>query len=42
MVNGKATIVNADACNYCTDCEAACPAGAIQCAYMIVLKRRQG
>lgn len=37
LVNGKATIVRPDACNYCTECETYCDAGAITCPFEIIL-----
>ncbi len=39
MVEGKAMIVRPEDCNYCTECEAVCPSGAIKCPLEIVLGR---
>jgi ferredoxin len=36
LVDGKAVIVRPSDCNYCTDCEAICPSGAIRCSFEIV------
>jgi len=32
------TIQETDDCGYCTECEAVCPTGAIQCPYEIVIE----
>lgn len=39
--DGKAMIIDSAACNYCADCEAACPAGAIKCPFEIILVDRR-
>ncbi len=39
MVEGKAMIVRPEDCNYCTECEAVCPSGAIKCPLEIVLAK---
>jgi NAD-dependent dihydropyrimidine dehydrogenase PreA subunit len=36
VVEGKATMVRPDDCNYCTECESFCPEGAIACGFEIV------
>lgn len=37
LVRGKAVIVRPQACNYCTECEPFCLAGAIRCPFDIIL-----
>jgi len=37
LVSGQVTIVETEGCHWCTMCEAACPQGAISCAFEIVL-----
>ena len=37
IVDGKAAIARPAACDYCTDCEAACPVDAIRCPFEIVV-----
>lgn len=37
VVNGKAVIVNPQACDYCADCETVCSSGAIKCPFEIIL-----
>ena len=37
LVNGKATIVNPEGCDYCADCETFCSAGAMRCPFEIIL-----
>lgn len=33
----KAVIVRASDCDYCTDCEAVCPVGAIACPFEVLV-----
>jgi NAD-dependent dihydropyrimidine dehydrogenase PreA subunit len=37
LMNNKVAIVRPEDCNYCTDCEAICPSGAIRCPFEIML-----
>jgi len=41
LVEGKATIVRPQECDYCTECEAYCPSGAIKCPFEIVFEVEQ-
>ena len=36
IVDGLASIVRPDDCDYCTDCEALCPCAAIACPFEII------
>ena len=38
LSSGRATVVRPEDCNYCTDCEIICRAGAIRCAFEIVFE----
>lgn len=40
LLNGKAVILNPDACEYDGGCEPACPVGAIQLPFLIVFAER--
>ncbi|MBI2287799.1 MAG: 4Fe-4S binding protein [Chloroflexi bacterium] len=42
VVNGKATIVRPEDCDYCTDCETFCSSGAIKCPFEIILVKDEG
>ncbi len=42
LVDGKAAITRAEDCDYCTECEALCPVGAIRCPFEIVLRPPRG
>lgn len=37
LVDGKPFMVRPDDCNYCTECELFCTAGAISCPFEIIL-----
>ena len=37
LVNGKPVLVRPDDCDYCTECETYCTAGAISCPFEIIL-----
>ncbi|MDP2719565.1 MAG: 4Fe-4S dicluster domain-containing protein [Dehalococcoidia bacterium] len=37
IVDGKATVINAELCTYCTDCEELCSMEAIRCPFEIVI-----
>jgi NAD-dependent dihydropyrimidine dehydrogenase PreA subunit len=37
LVEGKAIAVHPENCQYCADCEAICPSGAITCPFEIIL-----
>ncbi len=41
LAGSKAAIVRPENCNYCTDCEAVCPSGAIKCPFEIVLAKTE-
>ena len=38
IVDNVASIMETDDCGYCTECEAVCPTGAIQCPYEIIIE----
>ena len=38
MVNNVITIIETAECDWCTDCEAVCPTGAIRCPFEIVIQ----
>jgi MinD superfamily P-loop ATPase len=38
LVNKIITIIEAVECNWCTDCEAVCPTGAISCPFEIIIQ----
>ena len=38
MVGNVATVVEVEYCDWCTECEAVCPTGAISCAFEIVFQ----
>ncbi len=40
LVNNVITIQETTECGWCTQCEAACPYGAISCAYEIVIEEQ--
>lgn len=37
LVDELPAVTKPDACDYCTDCEAVCPPGAIRCPFEMVL-----
>ena len=37
LIDSKAALVRPDDCNYCTECEVFCTAGAISCPFEIIL-----
>ena len=39
IIDGRVAIIEGMECTWCTDCEAACVTGAINCPYEIVLER---
>lgn len=41
IVNNVVTIIENVECDWCTECEAVCPTGAIVCAFEIVLEKPQ-
>ena len=41
LINGKATVIKAEACTYCTECETICPSGAIRCPFEIILVKQE-
>jgi len=40
IVNNVITIIATVECDWCTDCEAVCPTGAIRCPFEIVIQER--
>ena len=38
LVDDVVTVVETEECDYCTECEAVCPTGAIRCPYEIVIE----
>ncbi len=40
LVNNVITIVETEECDWCTQCEAVCPTGAISCPFEIVIVER--
>ncbi len=40
LVDNVITLVETEECDWCTQCEAACPTGAISCPFEIVIEER--
>lgn len=38
LVGNVVRVVETSECGYCTDCEAICPTGAIQCPYEVIIE----
>ncbi len=38
IINGTIQLVETDDCDWCTDCEAVCPTGAISCPFDIIIE----
>jgi uncharacterized Fe-S center protein len=38
LVDNKVTIIHAESCGWCTQCEAICPTGAVSCPFEIVIE----
>lgn len=40
LVDNVITVIETEACTWCTECEAVCPTGAIACPFEIVIEER--
>jgi len=40
LVDDVITVMETEACTWCTECEAVCPTGAISCPFEIVIEER--
>jgi len=38
MIENVVTVVESEACGWCTQCEAICPQGAISCPFEIIIE----
>ena len=41
LADGRITVLETAECDWCTQCEGACPLGAIRCAFEIVIEERR-
>ena len=41
LVGHTVTVIETEACGWCTECELVCPNGAISCPFEIVIEYRQ-
>jgi len=41
LIDNVAVVIETMECDYCTQCEAVCPTGALRCPYEIVVEEQQ-